>query len=331
MLFETCKSTLRASALIIFVCFAGFPAQGQIAGDKPSEEELGVEYLVQCAAMTKYMAYVVGTAENPGIKTEDVAAIFDFELIYADRREKQGRSSTRYERTGRKITSSGYAENYDERRLRDFEHDWTQKGIFSREIIDHRKLLNTLPADQKYEPTPELLNPLYLPLLGPNVIYYGVDTNNTLKEVFLPEEFHDSASIGEATEGVWIGGIDKSWVETIRFDSKQGSMPTVTSARIQKPRVPSLDKCDPIKNSDPLSITRTKWKKHDKSGFWLPTEIESAEVHRYHKNSYDLKIYWWIDDEVPDEVFEFEDFKKAVIRRSKAHEMVETLKDSLEK
>ena len=330
MLFETCKSTLRASALIIFVCFAGFPAQGQIAGDKPSEEELGVEYLVQCAAMTKYMAYVVGTAENPGIKTEDVAAIFDFELIYADRREKQGRSSTRYERTGRKITSSGYAENYDERRLRDFEHDWTQKGIFSREIIDHRKLLNALPVDQKYEPTPELLNPLYLPLLGPNVIYYGVDTNNTLKEVFLPEEFHDSASIGEATEGIWIGGIDKSWVEIIRFDSKQGSMPTVTSARIQKPRVPSLDKCDPIKNSDPLSITKTKWKKHDKSSFWLPTEIESAEVHRYHKNSYEVKIYWWIDDEVPDEVFEFEDFKKAVIRRSKAHQMVETLKESLD-
>ena len=330
MLFETCKSTLRASALIIFVCFAGFPAQGQIAGDKPSEEELGVEYLVQCAAMTKYMAYVVGTAENPGIKTEDVAAIFDFELIYADRREKQGRSSTRYERTGRKIKSSGYAENYDERRLRDFEHDWTQKGIFSREIIDHRKLLNTLPVDQKYEPTPELLNPLYLPLLGPNVIYYGVDTNNTLKEVFLPEEFHDSASIGEATEGVWIGGIDKSWVEIIRFDSKQGSMPTVTSARIQKPRVPSLDKCDPIKNSDPLSITKTKWKKYEKSGFWLPTEIESAEVHRYHINSYEVKIYWWIDDEVPDEIFEFEDFKKAVIRRSKAHEMVETLKESLD-
>ena len=330
MLFETCKSTLRASALIIFVCFAGFTAQGQIAGDKPSEEELGVEYLVQCAAMTKYMAYVVGTAENPGIKTEDVAAIFDFELIYADRREKQGRSSTRYERTGRKITSSGYAENYDERRLRDFEHDWTQKGIFSREIIDHRKLLNTLPVDQKYEPTPELLNPLYLPLLGPNVIYYGVDTNNTLKEVFLPEEFHDSASIGEATEGVWIGGIDKSWVEIIRFDSKQGSMPTVTSARIQKPHVPSLEKCDPIKNSDPLSITKTKWKKHDKSSFWLPTEIESAEVHRHHKNSYEVKIYWWIDDEVPDEIFDFEDFKKAVIRRSKAHEMVETLKESLD-
>ena len=330
MLFETCKLTLRASSLIIFVCFAGFSAQGQIAGDKPSEEELGVEYLVQCAAMTKYMAYVVGTAENPGIKTEDVAAIFDFELIYADRREKQGRSSTRYERTGRKITSSGYAENYDERRLRDFEHDWTQKGIFSREIIDHRKLLNTLPVDQKYEPTPELLNPLYLPLLGPNVIYYGVDTNNTLKEVFLPEEFHDSASIGEATEGVWIGGIDKSWVEIIRFDSKQGSMPTVTSARIQKPRVPSLEKCDPIKNSDPLSITKTKWKKHDKSSFWLPTEIESAEVHRHHKNSYEVKIYWWIDDEVPDEIFDFEDFKKAVIRRSKAHEMVETLKESLD-
>jgi hypothetical protein len=34
---------------------------------------------------------------------------------------------------------------------------------------------------------------------------------------------------------------------------------------------------------------------------------------------------------VPDEVFDFEDFKKAVIRRSKAHEMIKTLKDLLEK
>jgi hypothetical protein len=38
----------------------------------------------------------------------------------------------------------------------------------------------------------------------------------------------------------------------------------------------------------------------------------------------------WIDDEVPDEIFELSDFKKAVIRRSKAHEMVETLRDSLD-
>ena len=106
MLFETCKSTLRASAIIIFVCFAGFPAQGQIAGDKPSEEELGVEYLVQLAEMPRYMAYMVGTYERPGIKDEDDASIFDFELIYAYRREKQGKSSTRFERTGRKITSS---------------------------------------------------------------------------------------------------------------------------------------------------------------------------------------------------------------------------------
>jgi hypothetical protein len=84
-------------------------------------------------------------------------------------------------------------------------------------------------------------------------------------------------------------------------------------------------------DSDPFDSTKTKWKKHQKSGYWLPTEIESAEVHRYHKASYEVKIYWWIDDEVPDEIFELEDFKKAVIRRSKAHEMIKTLKDSLEK
>ena len=330
MLFETCKSTLRASALIIFVCFAGFPAQGQIAGDKPSEEELGVEYLVQCAAMTKYMAYVVGTAEDPGTKSEDVAAIFDFELIYADRREKQGRSSTRIERTGREILSNGDARNYDERRLKNSEHDWTN-NYFSRGIVEHRKFLATLPVGQKYNPTPELLNPLYLPLLGPNDIYYGADTNDTLKDVFLTEEIHDSVALAEAVKlGIWIHGRDKDFVSAIRFDGKQGGMPTENQCRIQKPLVPALDKCDPLKNSDLLSITKTKWKKHEKSSFWLPVEIESAEIHRYHRNSYEAKIYWWIDDEVPDEVFEFEDFKKAVIRRSKAHQMVETLKESLE-
>jgi hypothetical protein len=90
MLFETYKSTFRAILLIIFVCLTSFPVQGQVSADKPSEEELGVEYLVQLAEMPRYMAYMVGTYERPGIKQDDIASIFDFELIYAYRREKQG-------------------------------------------------------------------------------------------------------------------------------------------------------------------------------------------------------------------------------------------------
>jgi hypothetical protein len=215
--------------------------------------------------------------------------------------------------------------------LKNSEHDWTN-DYFSQGIVEHRKILATLPVDQKYNPTPELLNPLYLPLLGPNDVYLGADTNDTLKDVFLTEELHDSVALAEAVKlGIWIHGRDKDFVSVIRFEGKQGGMPTETQCRIQKPLMPALDKCDPFKNSDLLCITKTKWKKHEKSSFWLPVEIESAEIHRYHRNSYEAKIYWWIDDEVPDEVFEFEDFKKAVIRRSKAHEMVKTLKDSLEK
>jgi len=319
---------------VISIWLFGFPSisvHAQVTGHKSDAEDLGIEYMVQCATMTKYMAYVVGTAEDPGTKSEDVAAILDFELIYADRREKQGTSSTRIERTGRKILSNGDARSFDERRLKNSKHDWTN-DYFSQGIEEHRKLLDTLPVGQRYNPTPELLNPLYLPLLGPNDIYFGADTNNTLKDAFLTEEIYDSGALAEAVKfGVWILGRNRDFVNIIRFDGKQGGMPTETLCRIKKPRVPPLDKCDPMKNSDPFDNTTTKWKKHEKSGYWLPTEIESAEVHRYHRASYDMKIYWWINDEVPDEIFELEDFKKAVIRRSKAHEMIETLKDSLEK
>jgi hypothetical protein len=107
MLHKAYRSVCQGFLFLGFFSSLSFSAEGQVPGDKPSEEELGVEYMVQCAAMTKYMAYVVGTAEDPGTKSEDVAAIFDFELIYADRREKQGRSSTRIERTGREILSNG--------------------------------------------------------------------------------------------------------------------------------------------------------------------------------------------------------------------------------
>jgi hypothetical protein len=328
MLFESCKSALRASVLISLVCLAGFPVQGQIAGDKPSEEELGVEYLVQLAEMPRYMAYMVGTYERPGIKQDDIASIFDFELIYAYRREKQGKSSIRFERTGREITSSGHGKNYDERRLKNSEHDW-KNDYFSQGIVDEKKILDALALGQRYEPTPEFLNPLYLPNFGPNFIPDG-DPSIYLKDMMPPGQMYDSASIGgDVTIGIWIAG-DKEFLNGFQFDGRQGGMPTQCFTRSRKPRVPPLDKCDPIKNSDPFDITRTKWKKHEKSDYWLPTEIESAEVHRYHRASYDMKIYWWIDDEVPDEIFEFEDFKKAVIRRSKAHEMVETLKESLD-
>ena len=325
-----CDACRMACLGILFVGLASVPsfsAQGQIAGDKPSEEELGVEYLVQLAEMSRYMAYMVGTYERPGIKQDDIASIFDFEMIYAFRKEKQGKSTTRFERTGREITSSGDAKNYDERRLKNSEHDW-KNDYFSQGIVDEKKILDALPLGQRYEPTPEFLNPLYLPIFGPNFIPDG-DPSIYLKDMMPPGQMYDSASIGDVTLGIWIAG-DKEFLNSFQFDGRQGGMPTQCSTRSRKLRVPPLDKGDPIRNSDPFDITRTKWKKHEKSDYWLPTEIESAEVHRYHRASYDMKIYWWIDDEVPDEVFEFEDFKKAVIRRSKAHEMVETLKDSLD-
>ena len=332
MLFETYKFPFRAILLISFVCLTSFPVQGQVSGDKPLEEELGVEYLVQLAEMPRYMAYMVGTAESPGIEDKDTALIFDFEYIYAFRRDKQGKSSTRCERTGRKITSIGNAHNYDERRLKNFEHDWTQEGNYSTGIVDAKKLLDSAPPELKWEPQPEFLNPLYLPIVGPNFVLLGGDTSIGLKYAMPPGQMHDSASLGEDTTlGIWVAGDYKEFASIIRFDYKQGGMPTQTLSRLQKPGKPSLDKCDPIKDSDPFDITKTKWKKHEKSGYWLPTEIESTEIHRKHKNSCEVKIYWWIDDEVPDEVFDFEDFKKAVIRRSKAHEMIETLKESLEK
>jgi hypothetical protein len=199
------------------------------------------------------------------------------------------------------------------------------------QIVDAKKLLETVRPEEKWDPEPSFINPLYLPLHGPNVhIFVNEDFN--FNYAMPIGQLHNSASLGDdVTLGVWITGDPKEFANVIRFDGKQGGVPTEVSSRMSKPGKPTLDKCDPIKDSDPFDITKTKWKKHEKSGYWLPTEIESAEVHRYHKASYEVKIYWWIDDEVPDEVFEFEDFKKAVIRRSKAHEMVETLKESLEK
>jgi hypothetical protein len=320
-----------ASHCILYVGLVGsmvYSVEGQVTGDKPSEEEIGIEYLVQIAEMPRYMGYMVGTYERPGIKQDDIASIFDFEMIYAFRKEKQGKSTIRFERTGREITSSGHGKNYDERRLKNSEHDW-KNNYFSQGIVDEKKILDVLALGQRYEPTPEFLNPLYLPIFGPNFIPDG-DPSIYLKDMMPPGQMYDSASIGDVTLGIWIAG-DKEFLNSFQFDGRQGGMPTQCSTRSRKLRVPPLDKCDPIKNSDPFDITRTKWKKHEKSDYWLPTEIESAEVHRYHRASYDMKIYWWIDDEVPDEIFEFEDFKKAVIRRSKAHEMVETLKESLEK
>ena len=330
MLRKAHRLVCRGVPFIGLFAFLSFAVQAQGTGEKPTEEELGIEYLVQISEMPKYMAYMVGTYERPGIKEDDIASFFDFELIYAFRKELRGKSTARFERTGRKILSDGGGENYDERRLKNSEHDW-KNDYFSQGIVDEKKILDTLPPGQRYEPTPEFINPLYLPLLGANFITDG-DPSVHLKDIMPAGEMYDSASIeGGVNLGIWITPKEKYILRIFQFDGRYGGMPTQTFTRMKKPRVPPLDKCDPMKNSDPFDNTTTKWKKHEKSGYWLPTEIESAEVHRYHRASYDMKIYWWINDEVPDEIFELEDFKKAVIRRSKAHEMIETLKDSLEK
>ncbi|MFN5273373.1 MAG: hypothetical protein ACK5E3_09215 [Planctomycetota bacterium] len=339
---EAHKLVCRGGPFIGLFAFLSFSVQAQETGEKPLEDELGVEYIAQVAEISKYMAYMVGTYERPGIKDEDIAAITDFEMIYAFQRGKQGKSSTRFERTGRKILSDGYGDNYDERRLKNWEHDWIQNGNFRRQIYDYKREHEKQMVEFKrlldpnssslplYNPEPEFLDPLFLPLGGAN-IWLGAE-GMTFNHPMPVGQLHDSASLGDGvTLGVWIVGEYKEYANIILFDRKQGGVPIHYSSRMKKPRVPPLDKCDPIKNSDPFDNTKTKWKKHEKSGYWLPTEIESAEVHRYHRASYDMKIYWWINDEVPDEIFELEDFKKAVIRRSKAHEMIETLKDSLDK
>ena len=91
-----------------------------------------------------------------------------------------------------------------------------------------------------------------------------------------------------------------------------------------------LDKLDPYGSTRPYSKTVIQWTKHSASGYWLPSAIESEELGK-NGSSYTIKVQWWVNEEVPEEIFGFEDFKKAVLRRSKAHELIQLRKDSKSK
>jgi hypothetical protein len=128
--------------------------------------------------------------------------------------------------------------------------------------------------------------------------------------------------------GVWLTGDEGDIACVYTFDHRYGGMPTEHVARVDKRGFFPLDKTSSLKQTVVYQQQKTKWALHKKSGYWLPVEIESSDHHRTSEESYEVKIHWWIDDEVPDEIFDLKDLKKAVIRASKAHEMIEDLKDT---
>jgi len=319
-----------AVVTFLFSLFAGLATQNSFAQTKSKsdrEENLGIEYAIQYAEMTRYMVYVVGTEDD---QEGNRAAFFNFEAIYAYRGEDKGRSTERFEKIGHWIASDDTTRDINERSLKDFEHDWIERygNITDVKLLDPSK-----NPDDFYTPVVGF-DPFALPITYTKTIGKAGASRACLDYMMPVGQMYESISKGGGVDlGVWYHGPNKDLAITVfQFDEKFGGMPTELSMRLRKKGRPggALDKPDPYGTTEPYLKTKTSWVKHAESGFWLPTAIESEELTR-NPRSYTIQLMWWIGKEVPDEVFGLDDFKKAVLKRSKAHELIDIRKETADK
>jgi hypothetical protein len=128
--------------------------------------------------------------------------------------------------------------------------------------------------------------------------------------------FHAEIDAIDRRVGRWRAGLpEELGYDEIVFDPKFGNMPVEMRTRVLRPGFTTVDPSDPIKCTRAYQRTQSKWFKHP-SGNYLPSEVRCVETNADEISGWTIHIEWWLDDEVPDEVFTIEDLLKAHLNAS---------------
>jgi hypothetical protein len=300
-----------------------------------SDDDRALEYAaklaVSQASLEKYFAHFRLSVElDDG---ENLPSLVDAQGFFARRR--QG-NVVRFEEWGDYTDFHGDkdgATDYRYRRLLAVDgHEYSQRGDSRNSLAKFVDLTKTPVKVSRY--------PIYDPLLlvgeGTGIFLVGynhigegkISAGLELDRLFPATGFVGGFSIPDSASlrAVWgygrIGGNkDFSFMGEIFFDAKQGFRPGEIRYYLFHP---DLDLKNPRKSSTPYSISRFEWIEKDRE-VWLPVKIDlrsTAFNDKSNKKSYSLDVDWWINDEVPEAAFTFDDIVKSEIGDSVLNQMV---------
>ncbi len=300
-----------------FFCIASY---GVCQRPTVDEDDIGVAYISQSIGMECYVARVVGEEDDD---VGERAAFSQFEAIYCYYKPPNSNvPQERFERTSVWDTWEGKTRDVNERVLKVTNHEWIERNGT---IFDAKTKHPETDVNDTFTPV-ERFDPLFLPISSTLSMRFGWAKRDNLSSWMPAGKLYDRTRDDKGNDvGVWYRGKPKViGLQEIHFDPNHG-MPVKSTERIKRRGLVELDEKRPRSSTELYSTTTTEWKQFKGGELWLPVSIESEQVTRG-RCSFSVKIEWWIDDEVPLNIFEFDDFKLATIRMSRLNKLIEARK-----
>ncbi len=312
---------IRHLIFVSAVSLIAVPARAQNSGSERGTrsnlekvEAASLEFPAQHAQMCRYLAVVTGETDT----TEDGSGNFsDFDYVFAFSQGKNSRADKkRVELQTDFQFADGTTHALNERQLKVESHYWIERGGNARDYFDKKPEERQSPVIA-WDPFSMPINYWASLRVADGSSYRGV-----VSHIMPPGRMFDAEIDGlDRRIGRWRQGKDEElgYAEVV-FDPKYGEMPTEMRIRTLKARVKTVDPKNLIKCTTLYQQNETKWFQHA-SGKYLPSEVRCLKF-RGGTSGWKIQIEWWLDDEVPDEVFTVEDLLKAHLKASVVDQLV---------
>lgn len=303
--------------MINAVCLLGFCFFIQL--DEPTDLELvdqaSVNFAVRHHSIDRYLVVAEGFTDCSENENQVVG---DFEYFYAfsDDGNDPSRVRERVENSSIVLSTSGGTYPREVRQLKSDGKYWMNSGA---DIFDVLKL----PLDVPRPTPPVVWDPFTLPVSFWSTLRLPFPDYRNLESYVMTPGRLFSASVSEKhLTGRWKLGKPKEYgFCEITFDRNQENVPIRMRVYSYKPGVDSVNDKTFQRNSVLSCEAVSQWKKL-KSGALVPEIVECVEMtDRRSPSSWKVKMQWWVEDEVPKEVFTAEDFARSHVRDSVIHRL----------
>jgi hypothetical protein len=308
--------------LVLVVCGSRTPCPAQLAGTKEEilddVDRMSLNYTLQYAEMDRYLVNVLGTGETHDPKS---TCIDDFEYVFAYSKGKtKADDRERVEQNQTVLCNSGNKVKDTRRELTVRDHLWV--GSASADVWDEL----AIPMEQRRWSN-YTWDPFAMPLENWGVLSVARKNYRDVVNYQMPSGWLFKGEIDEFKRriGYWHHGRNKDlgYVRII-FDPRVGGMPVEKRSRaFEPPSSRELNPENPTVGTCLHELNETKWYRHP-NGKYLPKEVACWRFYRDGRVSgWKMEMEWWLDEEVPEAVFELEDFRKSRTRNSIVNELIE--------
>lgn len=314
---------------LIFVYAISFMAVPSLAQNSGGErdttstlekvEAASLEFPAQHAQMPRYLAVVSGETDT----TDDGSDNFsDFDYVFAFAQGKNRKADR--ERVDFQTDfqfADGTTHVLNERQLKVENHYWIERGGNARDYFGKKPEERQSPV-VAWDPFSMPINYWASLRVADESSYRGV-----VSHIMPPGRMFDAEIDGlNRRIGRWRQGENEElgYAEVV-FDPKCGNMPTEMRIRTLKEGFKTVNPKNLVGCTTLYQQNETKWFQHS-SGKFLPSEVRCVKF-RNGASGWRLQIEWWLDDEVPDEIFTVDDLLKAHLKASIVDQLVAERKE----